>query len=195
MKIYETIALNQRDQGQCNLICRDIEKAFDKVWHGGIKFKINNLGLPSILVRTASIFLDDRTAKIKYKGQLSENIIIRRSVPQGSILSPNLFVLYTADLPRAGQGGIDVLFADDVTQVIEYHHRSKKMLANRTSREIERINNYEEKWKIKTSRQKFKMLSISKTKPKKVEVNNEEVPFTDSITVHGQKITRTGLVK
>ena len=195
MKIYEKVALNQREKGQCNLICRDIEKAFDKVWHNGLKFKISNLGLPSILVRMTSSFLDDRTAKIKYKDKLSDNINIRSGVPQGSILSPTLFILYTADLPRAGQGGTDVLFADDVTQVIEYNHQSKKMLAIRTKREIERINKYEEQWKIKTSRQKFKMLSVSKTKPEKIEINNEEIPFTDSITVLGLKITRTGLVK
>ena len=168
MKIYETVALNQRDQGQCNLICRDIEKAFDKVWHGGMKFKIHNLGLPSILVRTASSFLDDRTAKVKYKGQLSGNIIIRSGVPQGSILSPTLFVLYTADLPRAGQGGLDVLFADDVTQVIEYHHRSKKMLANRTSREIERINNYEKNGRLKQVVRNLKCYQYPRPNPKKL---------------------------
>ena len=42
-KIYELIALNQRKRSQCTLVCRDVSKAFDKVWHAGLKFKILNL--------------------------------------------------------------------------------------------------------------------------------------------------------
>ena len=103
MKIYEKVTLNHRKKVQCNLICRDIEKAFDKVWHNGLKFKISSLGLPSILVKMASSFLDDRITKIKYRDKLSDNINIRSGSPQGSILSPTLFILYTADWPGVGQ--------------------------------------------------------------------------------------------
>ena len=42
-KIYELIALNQRKRSQCTLVCRDVSKAFNKVWHAGLKFKILNL--------------------------------------------------------------------------------------------------------------------------------------------------------
>ena len=149
MKLYETISLNQRLRGQCNIICRDIEKAFDKVWHNGLKFKILNMGLPLIIEKITANFLDDRTAKIRLNNQLSGLINIRSGVPQGSILSPTLFILYTSDLTPAGPGCTDVLFADDVTQIVEYHHQSKKMLARRTEREVKRISDYEKRWKIK----------------------------------------------
>ena len=39
-KIYETIAFNQRDKSQCNVVCRDVAKAFAKVWHAGLQYKI-----------------------------------------------------------------------------------------------------------------------------------------------------------
>ena len=32
-KICEKIAINQNERGQCNVVCRNIAKAFDKVWH------------------------------------------------------------------------------------------------------------------------------------------------------------------
>ena len=195
MKLYETISLNQRLRGQCNIICRDIEKAFDKVWHNGLKFKILNMGLPLIIEKMTANFLDDRTAKIRLNNQLSGLINIRSGVPQGSILSPTLFILYTSDLTPAGPGCTDVLFADDVTQIVEYHHQSKKMLARRTEREIKRISDYEKRWKIKTSQQKFKILSISKSKPEKIEIDHTEIPFNELITVLGLKIKRTGIVQ
>ena len=65
-------------------------------------------------------------------------IPLASGVPQGSILSPTLYVFYTSVLPPPGGGGTDVLFADNITQVVEYMGPSKRMLALRTTKEIER---------------------------------------------------------
>ena len=101
-------------------------------------------------------------------------------------------MFYTSDLPEESAGGTDVLFADDVTQIIEYHHKSKQMLALRTSREIQRVNNFEKQWKINTNQNKFKLLSISASKPAEVRVGNEVIPFADSIKILGFTMKRTG---
>ena len=91
-KLYETIALNQLYKDHCNIICRDISKAFDKVWHQGLKYKIVRTELPSIIVKILSSYLKDRTAQIKYKEVLGPRFEIRSGVPQGGILSPTLFI-------------------------------------------------------------------------------------------------------
>ena len=89
---------------------------------------------------------------------------------------------------------MDLLFTNNVTQVVEYYHQSKKMFARRTEREINRINGYEKKWKIKTSRHTFKILPVSESKPEQIKINNVDIPSNDSITVLGLKIKRTGIV-
>ena len=119
-------------------------------------------------------------------------IELKSGVPQGSILSPSLYITYTSDIPPPGPGTTDVLFADDITQIVEYHHGSKNMLAARCKREIERINRYEKLWKIKTSTNKFKILSISATAPAPVAINNNNLQFAESISMLGLKLTRTG---
>ena len=133
-KLYETISLNQRRGGQCNVVCRDIEKAFDKVWHNGLKFKLLNMNMPSLIEKITCCFLDERTVRIRHDNDISTTINIQSEVPQGSILSSTLFILFTSDLPAPGPGMMDRLFADDVTQVIEYHHKSKLMLARSCKR-------------------------------------------------------------
>ena len=115
LKLYEIIAMNQRQQFQCNVVCRDVAKAFDKVWHKVLKFKILSLQLPDIIEKILCNFLDDRTAQIKMDGQLSDKFELKSGVPQGSILSPTLYIFYTSDLRPPGPGATDIMFADDIS--------------------------------------------------------------------------------
>ena len=126
---------------------KDIYKVFDKVWLEGLQYKLTTLEMPEVLEKILISFTQNRTAKIKYKNTISDIINIRSGVPQGSVISPSLYITYTADLPPPGPNNLDILFADDVTQIVEYPHTSKKMLAIRSKREIERINNYEKNGK------------------------------------------------
>ena len=87
-----------------------------------------------------------------------------------------------------------MIFADDITQIIISQNPSKRLMAIKTAREIQRVNEYEKRWKIKTNQQKFKLLSISKTKPSEVIVNNQLIPFTREVHTLGLMIRRTGIV-
>ena len=191
--IYETIALSQREKWQCNVVCRDVSKAFDRVWTKGLQYKIMQLTLPDIIEKTLTNFLTGRSAKIKTDGIVGPSFPIECGVPQGAILSPTMYILYTADTPRPTDGSLDVMFADDITQVIICQNKSKQLMATKTEKAIERINKYEKIWKIKTNQQKFKLLSISKEKPNDVRVDGTIIPFSREITTLGLTIKRCGI--
>lgn len=190
--LHETIALSQQDKHNTNIVSRDISKAFDKVWHKGLKYKLIHTTLPSPFVNLLCNFLDNRKVRIKFQNQISEYFYPSSGVPQGSVLSPTLFNFFTHDIPPSVHDNTDLVFADDISQIITYPLRNKRALAEITSHEINRINSFEYKWKIKTNSNKFKLISISKTRPHPVTVNNRIIPFNNTATILGQTIKRTG---
>ena len=88
-----------------------------------------------------------------------------------------------------------MIFADDISQIIENHDNDKEEMAVQSEREIVRVNEYEKLWKIKTNATKFKMISVSKTQPYPIGVNDNIMPFTNDINLLGLTLTRTGFVK
>ena len=69
----------------------DVEKAFDNVWHNGLRYKIFQLDLPTKMTRWLSDFLFGRVIQVNVNGFLSNEINPKAGVPQGSVLSPLLF--------------------------------------------------------------------------------------------------------
>ena len=59
----EQISHYKSDKGQCQLVLRNISKAFDKVWHIGIKYKSLKLNLPPTTEKILCNFVDNREAK------------------------------------------------------------------------------------------------------------------------------------
>ena len=75
----------------------DVEKAFDNVWHNGLKYKICVLDLPTKMTRWLSDCLVGRVIQVNVNGFLSDKISPIVGVPQCSVLSPLLFLTYIND--------------------------------------------------------------------------------------------------
>ena len=92
----------------------DISKAFDKVWHDGIIFKLKAFGVEGELLSLLRNYLENRQQKVVLNGQTSEWKKIMPGVLQGSALGPLLFVIYINDLPDE-INSLYKIFADDTS--------------------------------------------------------------------------------
>ena len=103
----------------CHVTSRDDiikrkSKAFDKVWHDGLMYKLKRLGICGKYFRLIHSFLNDRHQRVVLNGQYSNWSKIKAGVPQGSILGPLFFLVYINDLPE-GLTTNAKLFADDTS--------------------------------------------------------------------------------
>ena len=80
------------------LVFLDITKAFDKVWHKGLLFKLRQLSLSNVILKWFSSYLLNRRQQVIIDGVSSSELFITAGVPQGSILGPLLFLIYINDL-------------------------------------------------------------------------------------------------
>ena len=89
----------------------DISKAFDKVWHKGFVFKLEQNGISGTLLKLFKN-LDNRKQRVIINRHFSEFTSIESGVPQGSIFGPLLFLNYTNDLEKDIKSNLK-FFADD----------------------------------------------------------------------------------
>ena len=61
-----------------------VEKAFDNVWHNGLRYKNFMLDLPTKMTCCLSDFLVGRVSQVNVNGFLSDKISLITGVPQGS---------------------------------------------------------------------------------------------------------------
>jgi len=189
---YEEIALGLANKHQINIILRDVSKAFDKVWHDGLKYKIIQLQLPTHLTRLLCSFLDHRTATIRLGSHLGTPLHLRSGVPQGSVLSPTLYILYTANLPQPTPHSNYFSYADDVTQIISHPSKSQHIMKLTTQRAIQNINTFEHHWKIQTNMNKFKLIHIARRYSQPITINNTHIPYSNRGNILGFHLSTTG---
>ena len=97
----------------------DISKAFDKVWHYGLIFKLPENGISGNLLKVLKYFLTNKKQRVVLNGQSSSWTNVKAAVPEGSILGPLLFSKYINDLAD-GLSSNTKLFTDDTSLFFRY---------------------------------------------------------------------------
>ena len=92
----------------------DMSKAFDKVWHQGLIYKLEQNGVKGNLLEMFKSYLSEREQRVVMNGVYSDWGHLNSGVPQGSVLGPLLFLVYVNDLENGIKSSIK-FFADDTS--------------------------------------------------------------------------------
>ena len=91
----------------------DLKKAFDMVNHSILIRKIYAYGIRGHIPKWFESYLTDRSQYVTYDGINSDTSFLKCRVPQGSILGPLLFIIFTNDIFNVSELLFTVLYADD----------------------------------------------------------------------------------
>jgi len=81
-----------------SVLSLDVSKAFDRVSHHRLLHNLRKRRCPEILVRWIQSFLSDRRTTIRISDHESPEHAVQVGIPQGSPVSPILYLFYNADL-------------------------------------------------------------------------------------------------
>ena len=123
----------------------DISKAFDKVWHDGLIFKLQTYGIDGKLLKLLKSYLKDRQQRVLLNGQTSSWKNVLAGVPQGSVLGPLLFLIYINDLPD-GLTSICKIFADDTSLFSKAINKKKSEIE--PNKDLKLISQWAYQWKM-----------------------------------------------
>ncbi|GBP91232.1 Probable RNA-directed DNA polymerase from transposon BS [Eumeta japonica] len=119
----------------------DVAKAFDRVWHASLVYKLYSLQVPDRLILIIQNFLSNRHSTCRHERTHSTRRLIRARVPQGSALSPLLYSAYTNDIPRPTSGVQLALFADDTA--LFFRSRTRRSIFRHLPRSIDELGRIE----------------------------------------------------
>ena len=131
----------------------DISKAFDKVWHNGLLFKLESYGISDCLFTLIEDFLRNRQQRVVLKGKSSGWSSVTSGVPQRSVLGPLFFLAYINDLVDNISSEAK-LFADDTSLFTVVY--DVDVAADKLNRDIEIISNLAHHWKMQFNPNKNK---------------------------------------
>lgn len=155
-------SLNDRSPTICVAI--DNEKAFDTVWIEGLIYKMSSIHKFHLhICRIIYNYLINRNFQISIENILSLIFWAMAGVPQGAILAPLLYIIYTIDMPAPDTTDTvtkikRTFYADDTLVYASGKHIP--LLQDKVNRYLKLLHSYMDKWKIKINTHKCEVLTI-----------------------------------
>jgi len=164
------------NRSQIDTVLLDFSKAFDKVPHHRLRYKLEYYGVSGSTLNWIVDFLYERTQKVVLEGSCSGTASVDSGVPQGSVLAPVLFLIDINDLPDYITNGSSTnLFADDS---ILYREIKSPQDAQLLQNDLENLMRWESDWLMEFHPQKCQILNIT----------NKRTPIKYQYSIHGHNL-------
>ena len=128
----------------CIVFC-DVSKAFDRVWHKGLLFKLRQNDIKGKLLEWLKSYFSQRKQKVGLKSCFSCLKSIFAGVPQGSVFGPLLFLVYISDIAEHLLS-LTRLFADDSSRF--YSAARIDDIASIINHDMQLLSNWARQWLV-----------------------------------------------
>ncbi|KAL5272394.1 hypothetical protein ACHWQZ_G000556 [Mnemiopsis leidyi] len=195
LKIYNDLLCLSDSKNKVVHLLLDLSAAFDTVNHNILISKLKNeFGLKGEVLDWFKSYLADRSFTVSINGKLSSKCFLKVGVPQGSILGPILFILYTKELnPIAQRHEFHIhLYADDTQLYIEFNplYENLSNIEQRIIACLNDIKNWMTSNKLKVNQDKTEILIVQT----KNNFSSWTVPYI-TLSEEGETLNTSPVVK
>ena len=169
----------------------DISKAFDRVWHEGLIFKLKQNGISGNLIKLFENYLHNRKQRVVLNGFYSDYSAIESGVPQGSVLGPLLFLIYINDLETNIIS--NVKFSADDTMLFSIV-KDPVISANILNHDLEMIYQWAHQWKMEFNPDPTKQATEVLFSCRKVRQNHPQLISNGTAVVKVNEHKHLGLI-
>jgi hypothetical protein len=164
----------------------DLSKAFDTIDHNLLLKKLKIYGVRGNALKLLESYINDRYQFVSYDNVESHSMSLSVGVPQGSILGPLLYLIYTNDFYRCLKTAHSIQYADDTTLLIKGNSIEDLNLS--TNQELNNINDWFKSNKLS--------LNANKTYAVLFRTPQSKVSESDvRLSINGNPVTITGHTK
>lgn len=150
-RVVNFIEKNKQLRKSTGVVFLDIEKAFDSIWHEGLLYKMNTFGFPFYIQKILKSFLTQRSFVVSINNCLSSPRNIPAGLPQGSVLSPLLYSIFTADFV-VSRNQEAAFYADDSALICS--GKVSDAIVKKLKNSLTSASRYFSKWKIRINQEK-----------------------------------------
>ncbi len=147
-----------------DIVVMDFAKAFDKVAHEKLLYKLDYYGVQGRTLAWVADFLRHRSQRVVVEGISSDSSQVLSGVPQGSVLGPILFLAYINDLPSYVSSPVR-LFADDT---IMYRPIKNNDDVKTLQQDLENLDKWGNIWQMEFHPSKCEVMRVCKSRNKKL---------------------------
>jgi hypothetical protein len=151
---------NMQKNTQVDAVVMDFSKAFDKVAHNRLLYKLDYYGIRGNTLNWIQDFLRDRKQRVLVGGESSTEARVTSGVPQGSVLGPALFLVFINDLPDDVTSSVR-LFADDT---IVYRNIKSTKDCEALQKDLDTLERWENEWQMEFHPDKCNVIRITRAK-------------------------------
>lgn len=177
-RVVAKITNDFEERKYCTATFLDVKQAFDKVWHAGLICKIKQT-LPTDYFEILQSYLFNRQFIVRYGNAITNPYPVNSGVPQGSVLGPILYLIFTADLPTV-TGNMVATFADDTA--ILTSNTDPILASQQLQLHLDEIQHWCNKWHIQINESKSVHVTYTLRRGTcpPVTLNNKQIPQSDS---------------
>lgn len=191
-EVIKEITENLDSNKKCIAVFLDLAKAFDTVNHDKLLNALNHYGVRGTVLDVFKSYLSNRQQYVKVNDIISDSMLVRIGVPQGTVLGPILFIIYINSMLQLDINALTISYADDT--VILFSGNTWEDTKERVQNGMFQIKNWLDMYQLSLNVEKTKYIAFSATNVNRPNFHTINIINLDNVISEVNCIKYLGIV-